>query len=132
LRCTYLLRSRRSEVAHEILAEDFVFYGPPAGIRGPEAFAGFVRMMHSAFPDFRLETHEIIADGAKAARFCTMHGTHQGELRGIAPSGRSVARPRSDTFRIEDGKIREVQAYLDHKALFASLQSEPQPSRSVR
>lgn len=120
------------DVADEILAADFVFYGPPAGIHGSEGFKGFVRMMHIAFPDFHLERHELVVDGGKAARVCTMHGTHRGELRGIPPSGQVVAMPRIDTFRIEDGYIREVQAYLDHQALFASLQSEVESARSLR
>jgi steroid delta-isomerase-like uncharacterized protein len=124
LRCTYLLRSRRSEVAHEILAEDFVFYGPPAGIRGPGAFKGFVQTLRSALPDLRFETETVIADGAKAARLATMRGTHRGEFRGIPPSGREVAVPRIDAFRFDGDRIAEVQAYLDHQAFFAMLSAE--------
>lgn len=112
------------DVADEILTEDFVFYGPPAGIRGPEAFKGFVQMMRSAFPDLRFDTEAVIADGGKVGRLATMRGTHRGEMRGIPPSGRSIAVPRIDTFRFEGDRIAEVQTFLDHQGLFAALREE--------
>lgn len=112
------------EVADEILTPDFVFYGPPAGIRGPEAFKGFVQMMLTAFPDLRYEAETVIADGAKVGRLATMRGTHLGDMGGIPPSGRSVAIRRIDTFRFEGDRIAEVQAYLDHQSFFATLREE--------
>ena len=114
----------RLSVADEILAPDFVFYGPAAGIHGPDGFKGFVQVMRSAFPDLQFETHQIISDGRKVARVCTMRGTHQGELRGMPASGQVVALPRIDTFIVEEDRILEVQTYMDHQALFALLQSE--------
>jgi steroid delta-isomerase-like uncharacterized protein len=113
----------RLSVADEILAPDFVFYGPAAGIHGPDGFKGFVQAMRSAFPDLQFETHQIISDGRKVARVCTMRGTHQGEFRGIPASGQVVAMPRVDTFIVEGDRILEVQTYMDHQAFFALLQT---------
>lgn len=110
-------------VADDILAPDFVFYGPAAGIHGPDGFKGFVQMMQTAFPDLHFETHQIISDGRKVARVCTMRGTHQGEFRGIPASGQAIAVPRIDTFIVEDTRILEVQTYMDHQAFFALLQT---------
>jgi steroid delta-isomerase-like uncharacterized protein len=114
----------RLDVADEILGEDFVFYGPPAGIRGSEAFKAFVQMMRSAFPDLRYETEAVIADSGKVGRLATMRGTHLGDMRGIPPSGKTIAIPRIDTFRFEGDRIVEVRAYLDHEAFFAELRQE--------
>jgi len=111
----------RLEVADQILTEDFVCYGPAAGIRGPEAFKGFVQMLRTAFPDLRFDTETIIADGGKVGRLATMRGTHLGQFRDIPPSGRSVAVRRIDTFRFEGDRIAEVQAFLDHQTFFAEL-----------
>lgn len=110
-------------VADEILAPDFVFYGPAAGIHGPDGFKGFVQVMRSGFPDLHFETHQVISDGRKVARVCTMRGTHQGEFRGIPASGQVVAVPRIDTFIVEEDRILEVQTYMDHQAFFALLQT---------
>jgi steroid delta-isomerase-like uncharacterized protein len=110
-------------VVDEILSPNFVFYGPAAGIHGPDGFKGFVQVMRSAFPDLHFETHQIISDGRKVARVCTMHGTHQSELRGIPASGQVVAVPRIDTFMVEEDRIHEVQTYMDHQAFFALLQT---------
>jgi steroid delta-isomerase-like uncharacterized protein len=110
-------------VADEILAPDFVFFGPAAGIRGPEEFKNFVQVMHSAFPDLSFETHQIISDGRKVARVATMRGTHLGDFRGIPPSGRKIAVPRIDTFIVEEGRILEGQAFMDHQAFFELLQA---------
>jgi steroid delta-isomerase-like uncharacterized protein len=114
----------RLSVADEILAPDFVFYGPAAGIHGPDGFKGFVQVMRSAFPDLHFETHQIISDGRKVARVCTMHGTHQGEFRGIPASGQVIAVRRIDTFIVEEDRIHEVQTYMDHEAFFGLLQTE--------
>jgi steroid delta-isomerase-like uncharacterized protein len=111
------------DVADEILAPDFVFYGPPAGIHGPEDFKAFVVWLRTAFPDLRFELQELIVDGAKAARHAVMTGTHVGEMRGVPGSGARVAFPRIDTFLFEDGKIKEVRAFLDHQGMSRILES---------
>ena len=106
--------------AHEILATDFVFYGPAAGVHGPENFVQFTGMLRNALAvHFTVEV--LIADGDKVSSLSTMAGTHQGEFRGIPASGRQIAMPRIDTFHIAEGKIREVRTTLDHQALMQQL-----------
>lgn len=112
------------EVADEILDPEFVFYGPAAGIRGPEAFKAFVAAFRAGFPDLRLETVQVIADGDKIGRLAIMHGTHSGEFRGIPAGGAQLNAPRIDGFRFADGRITEVQAHFDHTAFFAALRQE--------
>jgi steroid delta-isomerase-like uncharacterized protein len=106
--------------AHEILTTDFVFYGPAAGVHGPENFVQFTGTLRNALAvQFMIET--VIADGDKLSSLSTMSGTHQDEFRGIPASGKHIALPRIDTFHISDGKIREVRTTLDHQALMQQL-----------
>jgi predicted ester cyclase len=111
------------DVADEILTADFVFYGPPTGIHGPEGFKSFVIMLRTAFADLQFERKELIVDGAKAGRHAIMAGTHVGEMRGVPGSGARVAFPRIDTFIFEGDKIKEVRAFLDHQEMSRTLES---------
>jgi hypothetical protein len=47
-------------------------------------------MVHQAFPDMRVEVHEVIAEGELVAARVTDTGTHQGEFVGIAATGRKI------------------------------------------
>jgi steroid delta-isomerase-like uncharacterized protein len=61
----------------------------------------------SAFPDMRVTTDDIIAEGDKVVIRWTANGTHQGELMGIPASGRKVTWTGMTINRFADGKIVE-------------------------
>jgi len=107
--------------AHEILTTDFIFDGP-AGVHGPVNFVQFTGILRNALAA-RFTVEVVIADGDKLACLSTMHGTHQGEFRGVPASGRRIAIPRIDTFSIAGGKIREVWTTLDYRTLMQQLES---------
>ena len=106
--------------AHEILTTDFVFYGPAAGVHGPDNFVQFTGMLRTALA-VQFIVDLVILDGEKVSSLSTMSGTHQGEFRGIPASGRQITLPRIDNFQIAEGKIREVRTTLDHQALIQQL-----------
>jgi len=62
----------------------------------------------SAFPDFRLTVRQMIAEGDLVSVVSTLRGSHQGELMGIAPTGKPISIVKADIFRIQHGKIVEV------------------------
>src|SRR5215467_10073818 len=107
--------------AHEILATDFIFDGP-AGVHGPVNFVQFTGILRNALAA-RFTVEVVIADGDRLACLSTMHGTHQGEFRGVPASGRRIAIPRIDTFSIAEGNIREVWTTLDYRTLMQHLES---------
>src|SRR5215213_11994993 len=55
--------------------------------RGPEDVKRFAGEFRSAFPDLRLSPDDQIAEGDKVMSHGTIRGTHQGEFRGMAPTG---------------------------------------------
>src|SRR5262245_50446137 len=75
-----------------VFAEDAVLReaGRPAEVRGRAAIRDRAAALLAAFPDFRLERLVLIVDGDRHADRWTMTGTHEGELFGIPPTGRSV------------------------------------------
>jgi predicted ester cyclase len=61
----------------------------------------------TAFPDIQIAVEEVIAEGDHIAFRSTMRGTHNGELLGIAPTGKQVAVGLIDVIRVKDGKFAE-------------------------
>jgi steroid delta-isomerase-like uncharacterized protein len=83
----------------------------------------------AAFPDFRVTTESIIAEGDKVAISWTVNGTHLGELMGIAPTGRPVKFTGSTVYRLADGKIAENWWSYDALGMMQQITapSEPEP-----
>jgi predicted ester cyclase len=58
-----------------------------------------------AFPDLHVALDELIAEGDRVFLRSTMTGTHDGEYKGIPPTGRHIAAEAGEVFRIGDGKF---------------------------
>jgi predicted ester cyclase len=68
----------------------------------------FVGEFRSAFPDLRLIIGEQLAEGDKVVSRGTIRGTHQGEFRGMAPTGEEMEIPvMADFCFSEEGKVLE-------------------------
>jgi predicted ester cyclase len=78
------------DVADELIASDYVDHDPamPEDIHGPEGFKEYVGAYRSAFPDLHIQIEDQIAEEDKVTTRWTGTGTHEGELAGIAPTGR--------------------------------------------
>jgi steroid delta-isomerase-like uncharacterized protein len=75
----------------------------------------------SVFPDHRFDVEHIAADGDMVAVLGTMVGTHEGELVGIAPTGRRVVARQAHWFRVEEGKLTEHWAVRDDLGMLQQL-----------
>ncbi len=80
-----------------------------------------VEWLLSVFPDHRFEVEDAASDGETVALRGTMTGTHEGELEGIAPSGKSVSVTQSHWFRVVDGKVAEHWAVRDDLGMLQQL-----------
>ncbi|HXG77570.1 MAG TPA: ester cyclase [Gaiellaceae bacterium] len=58
-----------------------------------------------AFPDLHVSLDELVAEGDRVFVRSTMTGTHDGEYKGIPPTGRNVAAETAEVFRIADGRF---------------------------
>jgi len=78
---------------------------------------GLLRGFIGALPDLNAQEQDIVAQGdAVAVRF-VVEATHQGNLLGIAPTGRRVRWDAVDVYRLTDGKISEEWAADDLTAI---------------
>jgi predicted ester cyclase len=117
-----LLSTENLAVADEILSPGFRFYfaGSPEPI-DLESYKEFLVARRAAFPDRRFVVEEMIAEGDKVSARFTMRGTHKGELRGIAPTGREVTMTGIDMIRLSEGKMVEDWVEVDQLGMMQQL-----------
>lgn len=74
-------------------------FAPRAARRVKRLFSEF----YSAFPDWREEIVELVAEGNTIAGRFRCSGTHQGEFLGESPTGKRMEVDEVFFFRVEDG-----------------------------
>ena len=82
---------RDARALGEMLSDDFVDHDPVPG-QGPgrDGYAQMAAAFFSAFPDLRVQNHDVIVEADKAVARWTADGTHRGELMGIPALARVV------------------------------------------
>jgi serine phosphatase RsbU (regulator of sigma subunit) len=102
--------------------------------RGPQDVKRFHREFRSAFPDFHISIEEQIAEGDKVVSHYTIRGTHQGDFRGMAPTGKEIELKGVTTFRFSpEGKVVETWDSYDQLSLMRqSTEQELQVARSIQ
>ncbi len=94
--------------------------------RGPEDVRRFMGEFRQAFPDFHSTIEDQIAEGDKVVTRWTMRGTHQGEFRGIAPTGEQITVTGIGIFRFSDeGKVVESWDNFDQLGMMRQLGAIP-------
>jgi predicted ester cyclase len=78
-------------------------------------------MMLTAFPELHVTIEDLIAEGDKVVVRMTMHGTQQGALGSIPPTGKQVALSTIDVVRIAGGQIAEEWGIDDRLGLLQQL-----------
>jgi steroid delta-isomerase-like uncharacterized protein len=123
------------EIVDEIF-ERYIAHQPDGStlVRGPEDVKRFQGDYHSAFPDFHINIEEQIAEGDKVVSHYTIRGTHQGDFRGMAPSGKEIEIKGVTTFRFSpEGKVVETWDSYDQLSLMRqSTEQELRLARSIQ
>jgi steroid delta-isomerase-like uncharacterized protein len=106
----------------EYLAPDFINHDPPVGVSADaEGMRTAGAMFRAAFPDWHSEVHDLIAEHDVVVERFTASGTHEGELMGAAPTGKTVVLEGINIFRVRDGRITERWGRLDELGLLQQL-----------
>ncbi|HSX25820.1 MAG TPA: ester cyclase [Chlamydiales bacterium] len=84
---------------------DFTYLigGQPA--RNLSGMEQFITDTHVAFPDWRIEIVEILAEGKKVVIRWQGQVTHRGVFNGVPPTGKRIAVSGINIYQIEGGKI---------------------------
>ena len=89
----------------DIVAPDCVDHAHQ--LQGVAAYKQYIAVFAKGFPDFHETIEDIIAEGDQVWVRFTFTGTHTGEYRGVAPTGKKITAEIVDIFRIVDGKVVE-------------------------
>jgi steroid delta-isomerase-like uncharacterized protein len=78
--------------------------------------------LFAAFPDLTLTRVDLVIDGSRHADRWILTGSHEGELLGLAPTGRKV-RVEGATFTVmnDGGLVAEDHHYMDLAGLLTQL-----------
>jgi predicted ester cyclase len=86
----------------------------------------------NAFPDLHCNIDELIAEGDRVFCRSMITGTHDGEYKGIPPTGRHVSAESAEVFRIVDGKFAGYWCLTNVAMLMRQLTEEPVAAASAR
>ena len=114
----------------EIIATDFVGYDPaqPEPTRGREGVKQSAAGYRAAFPDLTCTVDQQVVEGDTVATRWTASGTHEGELFGIAPTGKQATVTGISISRIVDGQIVEDYTNWDTFGLMVQIGVVPIPT----
>jgi steroid delta-isomerase-like uncharacterized protein len=106
------------------IAQDYVRHQPrlPIEVHGPEGVRHLVGLYRTAFPDLRIEVLALVSEADQLVGHWIFHGTYQGGLFGIPPTGRLVAFSAMERFRFKNGKIVEQWVIIDELGLLQQLE----------
>lgn len=94
---------------------------PEGGPTGPQAFRNFYSAIRSALPDAHYEIDDLIAEDDKVVVRWRLLGTHKGDFRGIAPTGRAITLSGIAIYRLERGKLMERWVETNLHSLFGEI-----------
>jgi len=121
------------DICNEFYRPDFVCHfliGPEW--HGPEDVKEHITALRAAFPDWREEIEDIIAEDDMVVTRFTSYGTHSGEFQGIPATGKHVKVRAVAIFRISDGKVAEQWGFPDIAGLREQLRGGTNSDSTTR
>ena len=114
-------------VIDRLVADDFVEHEEFPGLEpDKEGVKQFFAMFRSAFPDLRMQPHEMLADGDLISARVTVTGTHEGDFLGMPPSGSPIEVELFDMLRVRDGQLVEHWGVMDAMRMMQQLGGVPE------
>ncbi len=110
-------------VVDELIAPDAVTHDPIIldAPTGPGAIRGGIQMIRQAFPDFRVEVVDLIAEDDRVAASLRMSGTNTGAYRRGAATNRYGSMRAFFVWRIADGRLVESSGVADRFGFLQEL-----------
>ncbi len=106
-------------------SDDADFVAPNASMHGREQVLGFLGVFWDAFPDGRLETSRLLAEGSVVAAEGRFIVTHTGVLRtpagDVAATGRSVDFRWMSSYEVRGDELASEHLYFDQAELLGQL-----------
>ena len=103
--------------------------GQVAPMRGPDEVCDYFERFYTAFPDVQLTVDSVVNEADRYAIAWTAHGTHQGKLMNIPPSGKPVAVRSISVLTTEAGKVVRALTVWDMAGMLRAIGLLPRLSR---
>ncbi len=96
-------------------------------LTAPHSYRAWFANLFAAFPDFRFEVLDVVAEGEQAAVRWRATGTFDGDAQfeGMDPTGAKVDLTGLDLLAISDGKIQRNDAYMNGAQMTRQLGALP-------
>ena len=107
--------------ARHYFTDDFVAHGAGPKPTTLEGLQRLTRIWRDAFPDWRDEILDVVAENDLVVARLRASGTHDGPLLDIAPTGQRCEWGMIEIVRVRDGKIAEQWGYSDFGDVIARL-----------
>ena len=109
-----------SKTIDDLVAPDVQIHMPlPVDAPGPQAFRQLWAMLLRGLPDLHLTIEDLLEEGDKVVMRASVTGTHQGQYRGLPPTGNSIAYEEIFIWRFAGGRIAEMWGVVD---VFSQMQ----------
>jgi steroid delta-isomerase-like uncharacterized protein len=106
-------------VAADVVDHNAVIFMQPEGPGGVEEG---IRMLVSAFPNLRIDVHELIGEADTVVARLTVSGTNLGAYRGLPePSNQHFETEAVAIFRLDNGKVAEIHGTADRLGMLVQL-----------
>jgi steroid delta-isomerase-like uncharacterized protein len=118
---------RNLEVAKELISPSHavqILDAADSGV-GPEAYARNVVQFVRAFPDLKFTVIDMVGENEKVVALWSISGTHKGEFRGIAATGKKISVDGITISQLADGKIMDSYVSLDMWGMMKQLGAIP-------
>jgi steroid delta-isomerase-like uncharacterized protein len=98
-------------------------------LTAPLSYRAWFANLFAAFPDFRFEILDVVAEGEKAAVRWRATGTFNGDARfeGMEPTGGRIDLSGCDMLTIRNGRIHRNDAYMNGAQMAQQLGALPPP-----
>lgn len=108
----------------DTISESVDVYNPglPDGeAHSRDTWDAYNREIKAGFPDFHVEEEELVVSGDIGMAELKITGTHEGEFKGLPPTGREVEIWAMSKYVIEDDQVEEWYTYYDTGELQSQL-----------
>jgi steroid delta-isomerase-like uncharacterized protein len=126
------LNKRNAALIEEIYSAEYVGHDPerPAPRSIEDLRQGMVGLLGKVFPDAQYSIEGLVAENDLVVWHWTFRATHQAELMGIPPTGKSIQFSGVNIFRMANGKVIEDWVYRDTVGMLRQLGAMPTPGQA--
>lgn len=115
----------------EFVAQDYIRHcqaTPEVDVRSLDEFIAMVKMWEGAFPDMKMEIHNVIAEDDMVAFYVTFTGTNEGSMGEFPATGKTMVSETFGFHRLEEDKIVETWVTWDNLIVLKQLGLFPPPA----